>query len=46
MLFFWCDDFFVVCNCVLELVVVDWYLVLDVDEWLIDGGDVLCGLCL
>lgn len=42
--FAWCDDFAAARNTSLELAAADWHLVLDADEWLIDGGDVLLGL--
>jgi len=42
--FRWCDDFSAARNRALELAGADWHLVLDADEWLIDGGEVLRGL--
>lgn len=40
----WCDDFAAARNRALDLADADWHLVLDADEWLIDGGEVLAGL--
>ncbi|MDO9074874.1 MAG: glycosyltransferase family 2 protein [Rubrivivax sp.] len=40
----WCDDFAAARNAALEFAAADWHLVLDADEWLIDGGEVLHGL--
>jgi len=40
----WCDDFSAARNRALELANVDWHLVLDADEWLIDGGEALLAL--
>jgi len=37
----WCDDFAAARNAALEHANADWHLVLDADEWLIDGGDAL-----
>jgi tetratricopeptide (TPR) repeat protein len=42
--FRWCDDFSAARNAALELAAADWHLVLDADEWLIDGGEVLQAL--
>ncbi len=42
--FTWCDDFSAARNAALGLQAVDWHLVLDADEWLIDGGDALRAL--
>ncbi len=39
--FTWCDDFAAARNASLELAAADWHLVLDADEWLIDGGALL-----
>lgn len=39
--FAWCDDFSAARNCALELAAADWHLVLDADEWLLDGGPAL-----
>lgn len=40
----WCDDFAAARNAALALADADWHLVLDADEWLIDGGPVLQAL--
>lgn len=42
--FTWCDDFAAARNASLDLAGADWHLVLDADEWLIDGGALLRGL--
>jgi hypothetical protein len=42
--FDWCDDFAAARNAALSAAAADWHLVLDADEWLIDGGEVLAGL--
>lgn len=42
--FTWCDDFAAARNASLSLAAADWHLVLDADEWLIDGGALLHGL--
>jgi tetratricopeptide (TPR) repeat protein len=42
--FTWCDDFAAARNAALDLADADWHLVLDADEWLIDGGEQLRGL--
>lgn len=42
--FAWCDDFAAARNAALEHAAADWHLVLDADEWLIDGGALLHGL--
>ena len=39
--FRWCDDFSAARNAALDLAAADWHLVLDADEWLIDGGESL-----
>lgn len=39
--FAWCDDFGAARNAVLAQSNADWHLVLDADEWLIDGGPAL-----
>ncbi|MBX3635781.1 MAG: glycosyltransferase family 2 protein [Rubrivivax sp.] len=39
--FDWCDDFAAARNAALDLAGADWHLVLDADEWLIDGGPLL-----
>lgn len=43
-LFTWCDDFSAARNRALELAQADWHLVLDADEWLIEGGEALQAL--
>jgi glycosyltransferase involved in cell wall biosynthesis len=40
----WPDDFSVARNAALALAAADWHVVLDADEWLIEGGDVLGAL--
>lgn len=42
--FRWCDDFSAARNAALELAAADWHLVLDADEWLIEGGESLLSL--
>lgn len=42
--FTWCDDFAAARNASLDFAAADWHVVLDADEWLIDGGEVLRGL--
>ena len=42
--FDWCDDFSAARNRALELAGADWHLVLDADEWLIEGGEALQAL--
>lgn len=42
--FDWCDDFAAARNVALELANADWHVVLDADEWLLDGGSVLAAL--
>lgn len=37
----WQDDFSAARNAALDLAAADWHLVLDADEWLIDGGEFL-----
>jgi len=37
----WPDDFSAARNAALDLASADWHLVLDADEWLIDGGEFL-----
>jgi hypothetical protein len=39
--FTWTDDFSAARNAALDLAAADWHLVLDADEWLIDGGEFL-----
>ena len=42
--FEWCDDFAAARNAALQLADADWSLVLDADEWLVDGASVLHAL--
>lgn len=42
--FAWCDDFSAARNHALALAAADWHLVLDADEWLIEGGEALQAL--
>jgi len=42
--FEWCDDFAAARNAALDAVQADWHLVLDADEWLVDGGPALAAL--
>lgn len=42
--FSWCDDFSAARNAALTAAGADWHLVLDADEWLIDGGQALRAL--
>lgn len=42
--FRWCDDFAAARNAALAAAGADWHLVLDADEWLIDGGPALRAL--
>jgi len=42
--FAWCDDFSAARNVALEHAAADWHIVLDADEWLLDGGPVLQAL--
>lgn len=42
--FSWCDDFAAARNAALQHASADWHLVLDADEWLIDGGATLQAL--
>jgi len=42
--FTWCDDFAAARNAALAAAGADWHLVLDADEWLIDGGPALRAL--
>jgi len=42
--FDWCDDFAAARNAALDAAAADWHVVLDADEWLIDGGEVLQAL--
>lgn len=39
--FEWCDDFAAARNAALDLADADWNLILDADEWLIDGAEAL-----
>lgn len=40
----WCDDFSAARNAALDAAAADWHLVLDADEWLIDGGEAIAAL--
>jgi len=42
--FGWCDDFAAARNAALDAAAADWHVVLDADEWLIDGGPALRAL--
>jgi tetratricopeptide (TPR) repeat protein len=42
--FEWCDDFAAARNAALDLAGADWHVVLDADEWLLDGGAALVAL--
>lgn len=42
--FVWCDDFSAARNHALDLAAADWHLVLDADDWLIEGGPALQAL--
>ncbi len=42
--FAWCDDFAAARNAALDLADADWNVVLDADEWLLDGGRALLAL--
>lgn len=42
--FDWCDDFAAARNTALQMADADWSLVLDADEWLVNGADALRGL--
>lgn len=42
--FTWCDDFSAARNAALDAASADWHLVLDADEWLIDGGEAIAAL--
>jgi len=42
--FHWCDDFSAARNAALQRADADWALVLDADEWLVDGGAALLAL--
>lgn len=42
--FTWCDDFAAARNHALQLASADWHLVLDADEWLLEGGPALAAL--
>lgn len=42
--FAWCDDFAAARNAALAHADADWHLVLDADEWLVDGGPALRAL--
>jgi tetratricopeptide (TPR) repeat protein len=42
--FNWCNDFAAARNAALDAAAGDWHVILDADEWLIDGGEVLQAL--
>ena len=42
--FAWCDDFSAARNAALALADADWHVILDADEWLVDGGRSLLAL--
>jgi len=42
--FSWVDDFSAARNAALDLARADWHLVVDADEWLLSGAEVLAGL--
>jgi tetratricopeptide (TPR) repeat protein len=42
--FRWCDDFAAARNAALEAAGADWHIVLDADEWLLDGAPLLAAL--
>jgi len=42
--FKWCDDFAAARNAALAHAEADWHLVMDADEWLLEGGPVLAAL--
>ncbi len=42
--FDWCADFAAARNAALELADADWHVVLDADEWLVQGGEALAAL--
>ena len=42
--FSWVDDFSAARNAALDLAGADWHIVLDADEWLVDGGPALAAL--
>jgi glycosyltransferase involved in cell wall biosynthesis len=42
--FAWCNDFSAARNAALEAARADWHVVLDADEWLLDGGAALAAL--
>jgi glycosyltransferase involved in cell wall biosynthesis len=42
--FAWCDDFSAARNAALDAANADWHVVLDADEWLVDGGRALAAL--
>jgi len=44
--FAWCDDFSAARNACLDVAQADWHVVLDADEWLIEGGTILRQLAL
>ncbi|MBX3609700.1 MAG: glycosyltransferase family 2 protein [Hydrogenophaga sp.] len=42
--FDWCDDFSAARNRALDLADADWHLIVDADEWLIEGGEQVAAL--
>ena len=42
--FEWCDDFSAARNAALELADADWHVIVDADEWVVDGGRSLLAL--
>ena len=42
--FVWCDDFAAARNAALERAGADWHVVLDADEWIVEGGEQLAAL--
>lgn len=40
----WCDDFAAARNAALDAAAADWHVVLDADEWLLEGGDTIAAL--
>lgn len=42
--FSWCDDFSAARNAALDAAGADWHVVVDADEWLLEGGEALAAL--